>query len=200
VKVTPPPPPNTAPVLHLPGSFNSFFGVNELEVQGNTLGGANVNYQATATDTEDGVLPVSCNPPSGSFFPWGFRDSYGGHQAQSPVQCTVTDSGGLSTSGWFFVVVDDFQPPVLTLPSDITVQATGPDGAVVTYSATAHDVVAGDVPVYCGTDPDVNHHDNHLASGTLFPVGTTTVTCTADDGSYGVVGRFNVTVLPLPTP
>ncbi|HEY6213628.1 MAG TPA: kelch repeat-containing protein, partial [Vicinamibacterales bacterium] len=43
----------------------------------------------------------------------------------------------------------DTTPPVLTLPGNITVDATSPAGAVVTYSASATDAVSGTVAVSC---------------------------------------------------
>jgi hypothetical protein len=69
--------------------------------------------------------------------------------------------------------------------STITVEATGTNGARVTWNTpTATDAVEGNLPVACAP-----------ASGSTFPVGTTTVQCTATD-SQGNVARasFNVTV------
>ncbi|HEV8637383.1 MAG TPA: fibronectin type III domain-containing protein, partial [Chloroflexota bacterium] len=43
----------------------------------------------------------------------------------------------------------DRTPPVLTLPANITATATGPTGAVVTYTATANDAVSGPVTPTC---------------------------------------------------
>src|SRR5262249_2481263 len=59
-------------------------------------------------------------------------------------------------------------------------------GAVVTFTATATDNVDGTDPVTCTP-----------ASGSTFPVGTTTVNCTATDaaGNYSS-GSFKVTVNP----
>jgi hypothetical protein len=78
----------------------------------------------------------------------------------------------------------DTTPPALTLPGDLTVDATGPDGAVVTYSASAVDDVDGPVPVSCSP-----------ASGATFPIATTTVVCTARDAAgNAAAGSFRVTV------
>ena len=80
----------------------------------------------------------------------------------------------------------DTVAPVLTLPSDISTTATGADGAVVTFTATATDEVDGPLPVSCAPP-----------SGSTFPIGTTTVQCSAHDTSLnGAGGTFNVTVLP----
>ena len=86
----------------------------------------------------------------------------------------------------------DVAPPVLSnLPGDITAEATGPTGAVVTWPAvTAADAVDGPVAVSCSP-----------ASGSVFRLGTTTVTCVA----YGGLGNqatspFNVTVVDTKPP
>jgi hypothetical protein len=66
----------------------------------------------------------------------------------------------------------DTAAPTISCPNDITVEATGPDGAVVVFAATATDL--------CDPAPDVNMS---LPSGSTFALGTTEVTCTATDSS-----------------
>ena len=66
----------------------------------------------------------------------------------------------------------DATPPVVTVPDDIVVDATGPSGAAVAYEASATDDGDGPVPVAC--DPP---------SGGVFPIGTSTVTCYASDAA-----------------
>ncbi len=85
----------------------------------------------------------------------------------------------------------DTTPPVITdIPLPLALQATGPSGAVVTWSSPwATDNSDGQVPVTCTP-----------ASGALFPVGTTEVTCTASDGAGNQASAsFTVTVTPDPT-
>jgi uncharacterized hydantoinase/oxoprolinase family protein len=73
---------------------------------------------------------------------------------------------------------------VLTLPGSITTDGTSPVGAIVTYVASATDIVGGNVPVLCSK-----------VSGAVFPIGTTTVTCTATDGAgNSMSGSFQVLV------
>ena len=91
--------------------------------------GALATYEATATDAQDGDLTPSCTPPSGSTFAVG----------TTVDTCTATDAAGNSASASFNVMVLDTTAPVVTVPADITVEATGPSGAVVTYEATATD-------------------------------------------------------------
>lgn len=89
-----------------------------------------------------------------------------------------------TTTVMFDVTVVDREAPVLTVPADITVTAPfGSASAPVTYTATATDN-AGPPTITC-VPP----------SGSLFPGGTTTVSCTATDSSGNTsTGTFNVTV------
>ena len=74
-------------------------------------------------------------------------------------------------------------PPVLDLPGDVTAEASGPDGAVVTYAASATDQSGGSVAIACNP-----------VSGSVFPLGTTRVVCSATDASGTSTGSFAVTV------
>jgi microsomal dipeptidase-like Zn-dependent dipeptidase len=78
----------------------------------------------------------------------------------------------------------DSTAPVLTLPGTLGVVATGAGGAPVTFAASALDAVDGPVSVACTP-----------ANGATFPIGTTTVVCTAvDQAGNTASGSFNVTV------
>ncbi|MEU3612219.1 HYR domain-containing protein [Streptomyces sp. NPDC006872] len=121
--------------------------------------GAVVEYPASAQDTVDGTVPVTCEPPSGSVFPIG----------ATTVTCTATDSRENTGKDTAVVTVVDTTPPVVTV-DDLTVEATGPAGAAVEYTATAVDIVDGPTTVTCTPPP-----------GSTFPVGKTTVTCTSTD-------------------
>jgi HYR domain-containing protein/carboxypeptidase family protein len=82
-------------------------------------------------------------------------------------------AGGNGPTCTFTVTVNDTQPPVITCPPNLTaVTATVNDPCtVVNFTTTASDNCPG-VVVVC-TPP----------SGSCFPVGVTTVTCTATDAS-----------------
>ena len=71
---------------------------------------------------------------------------------------------------WQLSAGDDRTAPLIIVPGPITVNATTPSGAVVTYSISA-------------TDPDdaVTALACVPVSASTFPIGTTTVTCTASD-------------------
>ncbi|NNC08717.1 HYR domain-containing protein, partial [Corallococcus exiguus] len=72
----------------------------------------------------------------------------------------------------------------LTCPTNLTVEATDPDGALVTYDPAVLEP-AGGLPV-----------SYSQPSGALFPIGTTTVTAT----STGLTCTFQVTVQDTTAP
>ena len=77
------------------------------------------------------------------------------------------------------------EPPTLDLPADMSVDATTPAGATISYSVTATDDNDPSPEVVCSP-----------ASGSIFPIGTTVVSCTAtDDGGLTDSGSFSVTVV-----
>ncbi|EST37006.1 hypothetical protein N566_15360 [Streptomycetaceae bacterium MP113-05] len=78
------------------------------------------------------------------------------------------------------IEVNDTGEPTVTV-DDRTAEATGDDGAEIEYTATATDDVDGELPVTCEPAP-----------GARFPVGETTVTCTAID-SAGNTGTDTAT-------
>jgi len=87
------------------------------------------------------------------------------------------------------VAVVDTTPPVLTMPDDVITDATSLAGAAVTYAQpTAVDLVDGSTPVSC-----------FPASGSVFPIGTTEVDCTARDKT-GNTGTDSFSVVVLATP
>ncbi|HWW61662.1 MAG TPA: hypothetical protein VN181_09865, partial [Thermoanaerobaculia bacterium] len=80
----------------------------------------------------------------------------------------------------------------LRLPPDQTVEATGPNGAIVNYSASGSGV---------GDDENgrpLNTANCSPASGSLFALGTTTVTCSA--GNPPATGSFKVHVVDRTAP
>ncbi|UPT43018.1 VWA domain-containing protein [Streptomyces sp. WAC00303] len=98
--------------------------------------GARIEYTATATDPQDGALPVTCAPPSGSLFPVG----------TTTVTCSATDSAGNTGADTArFEVMEPVVPPVPPTPppppppaSDIAVRAdVSPDRTYVGRPATA---------------------------------------------------------------
>ncbi len=92
------------------------------------------------------------------------------------------------TSSTLTVSVQDLTPPVITVPSNMIVEATNSSGAVVTFSTSATDAVSGSRTT-----------TNTPASGSIFPLGTTTVAVTASDAAGNSASQtFTVTITALP--
>jgi hypothetical protein len=165
-------PANTAPSLSLPSNITA---------EATSAAGAVVTYTATAADAQDDPDPTPlCSPASGSTFPLG----------TTTVSCSVTDSGGMSANGSFTVTVEDTTAPALMLPADFTVEATGSSGAVVTYTASASDLVDGAITPSCSP-----------ASGSTFPLGATTINCSATDVAGNMASAsFSVSVVDTTPP
>ena len=143
-----------------------------ITVEASGPGGTVVQYDAPASD-DVAVAAAGCAPAPGSTFAIG----------TTTVTCTATDTSANTRTATFVVTVADRRPPALALPASISTQATGPAGAVVQYGASASDAVG--VASFACVPP----------SGATFPVGTTTVTCTASDGAgNSASGSFPVTV------
>jgi hypothetical protein len=155
----------TKPVVTVPA---------DITVPATGSSGKAVTFTATAVDDIDGDLTPVCTPASGSTFPVG----------PTTVTCTATDTANNTGSNTFTVTVNDSTKPVVTVPGDMTVVASGSGGAVVTFTASAVDAVDGALTPTCTP-----------VSGSLFPVGVTSVTCTATDAASNIGSNtFTVTV------
>ncbi len=124
-----------------------------------------VNYPApTPSDNCSGVS-AACVPASGSTFQVG----------TTTVTCTATDAANLTATCSFTVTVTTC---TLTCPTDVTVGTTG-TSSVVNY--TAPTAVGSCGTVTCSP-----------ASGSSFPLGTTTVNCNSSLGSRTCAFRVTV--------
>jgi hypothetical protein len=176
MNVATPPPPNTPPSLQLPADST---------VEGNATGGATAAYTVGATDAEDAANPKpSCEPVVGALLPLG----------TNTIDCTATDSDGLSTTGSFHItVIDTTAPTLVGMPGDQSLTTSDPGGTTLTYpTPTATDIVDANPTVQCAP-----------ASGSTIPVGDTTVTCTARDASGNTASSSfaaHVTQVADPTP
>jgi hypothetical protein len=104
------------------------------------------------------------------------------------VTWTATDGSGNTASATQSVKVRDVEAPSLTVPLNVTVNATSPNGAVVNYQLFATDNVA------------VTSLSCSKASGATFPIGPTSVRCTAADAAgNSTSGSFDVMVYDAPT-
>ena len=144
----------TAPAITVPAS---------VAVEATGPGGAIVDYGDIATDDlVDGASVANCTPPTGSEFALGV----------TLVDCNAEDARGNGGSASFEVAVHDTTPPQITVPGPITAEAMSALGAPVSFSVSAFDLVDEVVAVACSSQ-----------SGDVFPLGTTTVHCSAHDSA-----------------
>lgn len=144
----------TPPTIHCPADVSLF--------SCSTTGRVVIFSPPTADDNNDGAPTMTCVPPSHSVFPIG----------TTVVTCTAEDDCGNRSQCSFRVSVAlDVLPPAITCPGDIVVNTCDPRGVVVTWP-----------------EPEVT--DNYIGnpqhsctphSGSVFPIGMTTVRCEAQD-------------------
>lgn len=84
----------------------------------------------------------------------------------------------------------DLEPPVITVPADITVEASS-SGTIVDYTVTVFDASDSSPSLNCMPE-----------SGSLFYLGVTPVTCNATDASGNVANSaiFNINVIDTQVP
>ena len=136
-----------------------------------------------ALDSCEGVVAVTCTPPSGSRF----------NRGTTTVACVANDSSGNTNACTFTVTVLDKQAPtIFACPVNLTNYI--PAGATSTLvnwnTPTASDNCGEPVPVIC-VPP----------SGSVFTAGMTSVTCKAGDSSGNTNNcNFTVSVVPAQIP
>ncbi|HEY2899881.1 MAG TPA: HYR domain-containing protein [Polyangia bacterium] len=108
-----------------------------------------------------------------------------------PVNTTTHVVCGATNSLSPFAILQPIPtPPVISVPTNMVVEATGPAGTKVTYLATASDVRDGALNPVCSP-----------VSGSMFSIGTKTVTCRAtDSGGLSASASFTVTVRDTTSP
>jgi HYR domain/Domain of unknown function DUF11 len=121
------------------------------------------NATLGAATASDNCGPVTITrSPSGNTFAVG----------TTTITWTATDGATNSSTATQNVTVIDNTPPVISCPANITLEPTCPSGAIATFAnATASD--------NCGVQSVLRTAGP--ASGSVFPIGTTTVTFTATD-------------------
>jgi hypothetical protein len=144
-----------------------------------------VRYDTVTKTWESGTTPTPIGRHQGGAA-WANGRIYliGGQVSAVEEYNPAADTWAVTPSDPTCGTTPDTTPPSLTLPANITAEATSPSGAVITYSASASDVIDGSAPVICTP-----------ASGSTFGLGTTTVSCSASDQSGNTAtGTFTVTV------
>jgi hypothetical protein len=150
----------TPPIIAAPPAVSASSTAGGVHISDATLG------TATASDNCSAVTIMRTGVPAGNVFPVG----------TTTITYVATDASGNTASATQIVTVanltpPDATPPVVTVPADVTVDAIFPAGAPVTYAATAGDNVG------------VASFNCSAASGGVFPIGMTTVSCTATDAA-----------------
>lgn len=162
----------TAPVVSVPGPISA---------EATSASGASVSFDVSATDEVTSPLTVTCVDGNGTTVVSGDTFPIG----TTTVTCSATDGAGNTGTGSFAITVQDTTAPVVTVPATTIVEATGPDGAVVTFERSATDAVSSPLSVTCVP----------YDSGATFPLGTTTVTCSAtDDAGNSGSASFDIIV------
>ena len=139
----------------------------------------------TASDVDNGST-ASCGIAGRSVTPNSFTCA---NLGANQVTLTITDTAGNTAQCQATVTVSDHIAPVITCPASITVIAANPGdpSVVVTYPAPLATDNCPSPTVVC-TPP----------SGSAFPLGTTTVTCTAKDAANNTsVCSFTVTAYDI---
>jgi hypothetical protein len=97
---------------------------------------------------------------------------------------TARDAAGNTAAATQTITVLDVEAPKITVPADMKVNATSTAGAVVNY------------PVLWSDNVRVTDISCVPVSGSMFPMGSTTVTCTARDAAGNQTSKsFNVNVV-----
>ncbi len=134
-----------------------------------------VNWQVLGSN--DGVNWTTLDTRSGQSFPARLQTyTYDVPltTAYEYYRLNITANGGatgIQLTEWQ-ILSPDVVAPVIATPSNLLVGTVNGSGETVTFNATATDDEDGPVTVVC-TPP----------SGGVFPIGSTTVTCTASDTS-----------------
>ena len=154
---------NTVPVVTPPGPVTLYTGAGATSCSVTVTNLDATLGTGSATDNCPGVGAVSrSGVPSGNVFPVG----------TTTLTYSATDAHGNTGSAQQVVTVIDNTQPVISCPANITLDPSCPTGAIATFAnATATD--------NCGVQSVVRTAGP--ASGSVFPIGTTTVTFTATD-------------------
>ena len=131
----------------------------------------------SASDPEEGDVPVECSPPPGTLFLLG----------ETTVTCVAHDNATVpnETRGSFVVRVTDETAPTIVIQAPGVLEATGPRGATASFTVSATDEVDGVLVPVCQRSNGLGAATVVVPTGevysALFPIGDTEVTCSATD-------------------
>jgi hypothetical protein len=158
-----------------------------LEIRGTV---ADVSALRAISVRVDGDAPLSVTPNSpNDFSEWSARldmTALGSHT----IEVEALDNLGKTTTTEISVMVRD-TASVLALPTHQIIEASGPSGAFVSYPLpTVHENIRSPGEPECTPAP-----------GSMFPVGTTTVTCAVSyAGGNRLTAEFTISVLDTTPP
>ncbi|HKQ39332.1 MAG TPA: Ig-like domain-containing protein, partial [Verrucomicrobiae bacterium] len=151
--------------------------------------GSTANFQLQASDPDGGSLQyIVTQPPARGVLIVNTQTGAATYSANNgcgsdSFKFKVNDGECDSAEATVAITINDRTAPVVTCNAPIVVQTANPNGTSVTYVSGASD------------DCGVRSLDCSPASGSVFPVGTTTVNCTAvNNAGLSNSCSFSVTV------
>lgn len=182
-------------ILHFTtGNTNPVAGTGTGSV---TAGGTTpVTLPFTTPDADGDTVTISGTPTVSVNAPFTLGDVVGNEVevtasadalGSGTIYFTVSDGFGGTANGSVLVTIVDPNAPMVTAPANVRLEATSSGGRLITFvGGSAVDVVDGPLSVTYAP-----------ASGTLFPIGRTLVTATAEDAAHNVgTATFTVTITP----
>ncbi len=151
---------------------------------------ANITVQPTAPRCDSDVPSCDGDRPRRRGFPpprlcspgFGHLPGSGGTRL---VTCTASDGAATPAPATLLDLRSNPHAPVVTVPASRTVEANGPNGSIVNYETPTATSVDGPLLATCTK-----------ASGSVFPLGPTTVTCSAtDNGGRTGSAAFTIAVV-----
>ncbi len=160
----------------------------EINKTGGTLtsdlvkGISTLTYGGTLTVIATGD-PLAQNDTFNLFDATTFAGSFATLNLPGLPPCLAWDTSKLATDGTIRVV--DPTSPVIDCSTNLSLLTTNPAGVAVSFAVTASDLCSGAITPVCSP-----------ASSSNFPIGTTTVNCTATDpNNNSSACSFSVTVV-----
>lgn len=154
----------------------TFTAAEAFDIEASDACGGALTYTYTLTHNGATSSPVQASSLQGVVFAKG----------TTSVNWTVADAAGNEAYYTYTIIVNDTEAPVLVCPANMIVNPTSLDGAVVHYTVPA------------GTDNCAGAVTTRIAgpaSGSLFPIGTTTITYqVVDAAGNSAQCSFTVTV------
>lgn len=157
---------------------------------GNGWNNANVSIALSTTDNAGGsgvasIVYSLAGAASGSAIVSGAAATVPVvNQGVSTLTYHAVDIAGNEEADKTLTISIDTAPPTQTVPGPIVAEATSPSGANVTFQVSSSDPLSG-----------IDSTSISMPSGSMFPLGTTTVTYTATDRAGNIATTsFTVTV------